>query len=108
MKNSVKKLFKGLLITAVTLIAGFAITALSFNLFGTLTPNEMKIFFALDVIILFSVGTIIFTIDDKNKRKRKQKSEFEQRHLKRVENSFNNFNNTEMIKITASSNDYAA
>ena len=44
MKNSIKKLLKGLFITTVTLFAGFGITALTFNLFETLTSNEMKIF----------------------------------------------------------------
>ena len=46
MKKSVQKLFKGLLITTVTLLCGFGICAIFFNLFGTLTANEMKIFVA--------------------------------------------------------------
>ncbi len=108
MKNSVKKLLKGLFITTVTLFAGFGITALTFNLFGTLTSNEMKIFFALDVAVLFTVGTIFFLIEDKNKRKKKQQQEFEKRHLERVEKSFRSFNGIDVVKIAATSKDYAA
>ena len=65
MKKSVQKLFKGLLITTVTLLCGFGICAIFFNLFGTLTANEMKIFVALDVIILLTVGGIFYYIDEK-------------------------------------------
>lgn len=107
MKNSIKKLLKGLFITTVTLFAGFGITALTFNLFKTLTSNEMKIFFALDVAILLAVGTVFFLIEDENKKKKKQQ-EFEKRHLERVEKSFRSFNGIDMVKISTSSNDYAA
>ncbi len=108
MKNSIKKLLKGLFITTVTLFAGFGITALTFNLFKTLTSNEMKIFFALDVAILLAVGTVFFLIEDINKKKKKQQQEFEKRHLERVEKSFRSFNGIDMVKIAANSNDYAA
>lgn len=107
MKNSIKKLLKGLFITTVTLFAGFGITALTFNLFKTLTSNEMKIFFALDVAILLAIGTVFFLIEDENKKKKKQQ-EFEKRHLERVEKSFRSFNGIDMVKISTSSNDYAA
>ena len=87
MKKSVQKLFKGLLITTVTLLCGFGICAIFFNLFGTLTANEMKIFVALDVIILLTVGGIFYCIDEK---------------------AFREFDGLDMIKICAGSNDYAA
>lgn len=108
MKNSVKKLFKGLLITTVTLLSGFGITAISFNLFGTLTANEMKIFFAVDVIILFTVGTVFFLIDESNKKKKRKQKEFEKRHAQRVERCFREYNGIDMVKVVANSNDYAA
>ena len=98
MKKSVQKLFKGLLITTVTLLCGFGICAIFFNLFGTLTANEMKIFVALDVIILLTVGGIFYCIDEKN----------EKRHNERVEKAFREFDGLDMIKICAGSNDYAA
>ena len=97
MKKSVQKLFKGLLITTVTLLCGFGICAIFFNLFGTLTANEMKIFVALDVIILLTVGGIFYCIDEK-KAKNKE----------RVEKAFREFDGLDMVKICASSNDYAA
>ena len=50
MKKTLKKLFKSILITTVTLLSGFGITSISFNLFGTLTSNEMKLFLAIDVL----------------------------------------------------------
>ena len=78
MKKSVQKLFKGLLITTVTLLCGFGICAIFFNLFGTLTANEIK------------------------------EKEFEKRHNERVEKAFREFDGLDMVKICAGSNDYAA
>lgn len=73
MKKTLKKLFKSILITTVTLLSGFGITSISFNLFGTLTANEMKLFLAIDVIILVFVGGVFYYIDEKqSKRKRKK------------------------------------
>ncbi len=108
MKNSVKKLFKGLLIVTVTLLSGFGITAISFNLFGTLTSNEMKLFFAIDVIVLFTVGTVFFLIDESNKKKKRRKEQFEKRHAQRVEKYFREYNGIDMVKVVASSNNNAA
>ena len=65
MKKTLKKLFKSILITTVTLLSGFGITSISFNLFGTLTANEMKLFLAIDVIILVFVGGVFYYIDEK-------------------------------------------
>ena len=86
MKKSVQKLFKGLLIATVTLLCGFGICAIFFNLFGTLTANEMKIFVALDVIILLTVGGIFYYIDEKKAKNKIKEREFEKRHNERVEN----------------------
>lgn len=108
MKKSVRKLFKGLLITTVTLLCGFGICAIFFNLFGTLTANEMKIFVALDVIILLTVGGIFYCIDEKKAKKKIKEKEFEKRHNERVEKAFRKFDGLDMVKICAGSNDYAA
>ena len=40
MKKTVKKIITGILITTITLAAGFGITILSFNLFDNLTDNR--------------------------------------------------------------------
>ena len=68
MKKTLKKLFKSILITTVTLLSGFGITSISFNLFGTLTANEMKLFLAIDVIILVFVGGVFYYIDENMRR----------------------------------------
>lgn len=99
MKKSVQKLFKGLLITTVTLLCGFGICAIFFNLFGTLTANEMKIFVALDVIILLTVGGIFYCIDEKKTKNKIKEKEFEKRHNERVEKAFREFNGLDMVKI---------
>ena len=108
MKKSIKKLFKGLLITTITLLCGFGICTLSFNLFGTLTTNEMKIFVALDVITLISVGGIFYYVDEKKAKNKMKEKEFEKRHMKRVEKAFREYDGLDMVKICATSNDYAA
>ena len=108
MKKSVQKLFKGLLITTVTLLCGFGICAVSFNLFGTLTENEMKLFVALDVITLIAVGGVSYYIDEKKTKSRKKAKEFEKRHMQRVERAFREYDGLDMVKICANSNDYAA
>lgn len=108
MKKSVQKLFKGLLIATVTLLCGFGICAIFFNLFGTLTANEMKIFVALDVIILLTVGGIFYYIDEKKAKNKIKEREFEKRHNERVEKAFREFDGLDMVKICAGSNDYAA
>lgn len=108
MKKSVQKLFKGLLIATVTLLCGFGICAIFFNLFDTLTANEMKIFVALDVIILLTVGGIFYYIDEKKAKNKIKEREFEKRHNERVEKAFREFDGLDMVKICAGSNDYAA
>lgn len=90
MKKSVQKLFKGLLIATVTLLCGFGICAIFFNLFGTLTANEMKIFVALDVIILLTVGGIFYYIDEKKAKNKIKEREFEKRHMKELKKHFVN------------------
>ena len=75
MKKTLKKLFKSILITTVTLLSGFGITSISFNLFGTLTANEMKLFLAIDVIILVFVGGVFYYIDEKQSKRKKKEME---------------------------------
>ena len=90
MKKSVQKFFKGLLITTVTLLCGFGICAIFFNLFGTLTANEMKIFVALDVIILLTVGGIFYCIDEKKAKNKRKEKEFEKGTMKELKKHFVN------------------
>lgn len=102
MKKSVKKLFSALLITTVTLIAGFGITMLSFNLFDSLTANEMKILFTADVLLLSAAAAGVWFFSESKKCKTRRKKEFEKRRRERIEkreknldeiNSIINFSN---------------
>ena len=76
-------------------------------LYGVLEPLG-KIFVALDVIILLTVGGIFYCIDEKKTKNKIKEKEFEKRHNERVEKAFREFDGLDMVKICASSNDYAA
>lgn len=97
MKNSTKKFLSGLAITVVTMATGFVITAISFNLFETLTTNQLRLVFAVDVIILLAIGTISWFIYENKKLKDKRKKEIELRHNKRIKEI--NKQNKEIINI---------
>lgn len=102
MKNSAKKFLSGLAITAITMATGFIITAISFNLFETLTQNQMRLVFAIDVIILLVIGTISWFIYENKQLKEKRKKETELRHIKRVREI--NKQNQEIINIISRTN----
>lgn len=108
MKKTLKKLFKSILITTVTLLSGFGITSISFNLFGTLTSNEMKLFLAIDIIILVFVGGVFYYIDEKQSKRKKKEMEFQKRHLQRVEESFREYEGLDMAKIYSGTAEYVA
>lgn len=108
MKNSVKKIIKSIAITAVTLLSGFGITAVSFNLFGSMTANEMKILFAIDVVILLLVGAAFYCAEERKAKRAKKQKEFEQRHRQRVEQAFRQYDGMDMAKISAKGNNFAA
>ncbi len=85
MKKTVKKIITGILITAITLAAGFGITILSFNLFDNLTDNQMKILFAIDVFSLsVSALGVMYFFESKKYKEQKRKA-FEKRKLERIE-----------------------
>lgn len=72
MKKSLKQFVSGLVICIATLLFGFAITALSFNLFETLTSNQMKVLFAVDIICLIMAGGLAFFLSETKKEKKEQ------------------------------------
>ena len=84
MKKQIKNFMKAVFISISSLTAGMAITAVSFNLFDSLTNNQMKLLFALDVICLAILGTIIYFIVESKKIQNRRKKEFEKRHNKRI------------------------
>lgn len=84
MRKSLKQVLTGIIIFAVTAATGFIITTVSFNLFDTMSQNQMKIIFAVDVVILLFVGTISWFICESassNKKSRKKYIKNRQKQL---------------------------
>lgn len=108
MKNTFIKIFKGIFISAVTLVFGFAATMLTFKLFGELTQNEMRILLAADALAVFVSGCVILGLCDSKARKAKKQKEFEARHAKRVEKAFRELDGIDMAKIVKASRSNAA
>lgn len=102
MKKSSKKLLTGAIIFTVTLLTGFGITAISFNLFDVMNRNEMRIIFAIDVILLFLIGTVAWFIYEGKKAKKARKNNFEKRHNERINKIEKQ--HTEMLSILNSKN----
>lgn len=84
MKKQVKKIISGIIIMAVTLAAGFGITALSFNLFEGMSANQMKILFAADIIILALTATGVWYFSEAKSIKARKQNEFEKRRKSRI------------------------
>lgn len=97
MNKSVKKIVESLVITTVTLVMGFIITSISFNLFDNLNNNQMKVLFAIDVICLIAVGSFFFVLSETKNAKKKRKQSFEKRHRERIEQKHKQFNEIECI-----------
>lgn len=84
MKKSTKKAITGAIIFAVTLFSGFGITAVSFNLFDVMSRNQMRLIFALDVILLLVIGAIAWFVYEHKSAKKIRKKKFEKRHNERL------------------------
>lgn len=84
MNKKSNKIIKGLLIFSVTLLSGFSITALSFELFDVLTQNQMRLLFAVDVLLISAIGAVVWFLFESGRLKRKKQKLFEQRHNERV------------------------
>lgn len=84
MKKTFKKFITALTIFTVTLIAGFAITGISFNLFESLTSNQMKIIFSVDILSLAIIAISVWYFFESRKIKEQRKKELEKRHQKRI------------------------
>lgn len=102
MKKSTKKALMGALIFTITLVLGFGITALSFNLFDIMSANEMKLVFALDVVLLLIIGTIAWFIYEHKNSKNARKKELEKRHNERL-NKIDK-QNREILRVLESKN----
>lgn len=94
MKKKTNKIITGILISTITLLIGYAVTKLSFNIFGELSTNQMRAVFAADLFALTAVGTFAYFFYENKKLKEKRKREVEKRRLSRIEKS-----NKEMSEI---------
>lgn len=94
MKKTAKQIISGVVIFGVTLAVGFVITAVSFNLFDSMTANQMRLIFAVDVLSLIAAGAGAWYFFDSKKAKARRKRELEKRHLERIQQR-----ETEMAEI---------
>lgn len=94
MNKTVKKIISSITISAVTLLVGFTLTMVSFNLFDALTTNQMRILFTIDFVCLIAVGGIFLYISESKSAKRKRRQGFEKRQRERIER-----NEKEMAQI---------
>lgn len=78
-----KDLLKGIIISIVTLIAGYGAMAIPFNLFLTVSKDGQRIFFLAELCIYLVIGSIFLLIQDKKeKQAKKQKARHEERAQK--------------------------
>lgn len=85
MNKGIKNFIKATLIFTVTLAVGFGITAISFNLFESLSRNQMRLLFAFDVITLLAIGSIVWLYFENKAVKKKKEQELKERHNRRIE-----------------------
>lgn len=84
MNKSVKKIISSIIIFAVTLGVGFALTMLSFNIFGAVSVNEMRILFCIDIAILAIIGAVAYLIYDSKQAQKRKDALLKERHNQRV------------------------
>lgn len=78
-----KDLLKGIIISIVTLIAGYGAMAIPFNIFLTVSKDGQRIFFLAELCIYLVIGSIFLLIQDKKeKQAKKQKARHEKRTQK--------------------------
>ncbi len=95
MKKNTKKLLTGISISLITLGAGFLITIVSFNLFDSLTANQMKLLFATDVISLIVSGAAAYIAFETKKAKKRREKELKKRHFQRLSKQCREFKGLE-------------
>lgn len=78
-----KDLLKGIIISVITLIAGYGAMAIPFNIFITVSKDGQRIFFLAELCIYLVIGSIFLLIQDKKeKQAKKQKARHEERAQK--------------------------
>lgn len=76
-KTNLKKGITAALISIAGLAVGFALMMFPFRLFDSLSDTEMKILFAAELAIYFTIGTCFFLAREKSKKKEQEKREKE-------------------------------
>lgn len=71
---------KGLLLSVLSLAAGFVAITLPFKLFSHLTGDALHLLFFIEIAIYLIVGSIFLIIAE---RKKQQKMKSKQRHIER-------------------------
>lgn len=84
MKKQLNKIFKSAIIFIVTLGTGFAVTAVSFNLFDNLSQNQMRLMFAIDIILLLAIAGGAYLLFESKRKRQKRDEALRQRHNRRV------------------------
>ena len=80
-----KQILKAVIIFISTLVIGFVVTAISFNLFDNLTQNQLRLLFALDIISLLAMGSGVWFFFESKRNKKMRELELKERHRQRVE-----------------------
>lgn len=78
-----KDLLKGIVISIITLGAGYAAMIIPFNLFLTVSKDGQRIFFLIELCVYLTVGTIFLLIQDKKEKQiQKEKARHKEREKK--------------------------
>lgn len=78
-----KDLFKGIIISIITLVAGYGAMAIPFNLFLTISKDGQRIFFLIELCVYLTIGSIFLIIQDKKEKQiKKQKARHKERAQK--------------------------
>lgn len=78
-----KDLLKGIVISIITLGAGYAAMIIPFNLFLTVSKDGQRIFFIIELCVYLTVGTIFLLIQDKKEKQiQKEKARHKEREKK--------------------------
>lgn len=84
MNKNIKKILGSVLITVLTLIAGFGITVFTFRLSDVLTTNQLRLLFAVDFICLIAVGGVFLCLSESRAAKERSRRSRQKRQEERI------------------------
>ncbi len=70
-----KKVLKGILMSALTIAAGFLALALPFKMFTGLSSRDMQILFIAELVVYFVLGMIYLIFKDRNEAEKVKNEE---------------------------------